>query len=66
MGDNEGLVASAVRIIACSVREDFKWGARAFQLWSKGHGSPSECVATAQQELYGPTPSKDDYSPRND
>lgn len=61
MGD-DGLVASAVRIISCYTREDIKWGSRAFQLWNLNPQlSPFVCVDIAQKELYDSDFRAEDY-----
>jgi hypothetical protein len=62
---DDGLVASAVRIISCSTRNDPELGARAFRIWHERHDlDPSQCVAAAEHELYINSQS-DDYNTSN-
>ena len=63
MGD-DGLVANAVRIISCMTRDNTELGGRAFKIWGERHDlDPSQCVAAAQQELYGnPNSQQDNYA----
>ena len=51
MGDDDGLVASAVRIISVLTRKDTDLAGRALKIWETHHNlDASQCVAMARQE----------------